>query len=119
MIAKQLSLPTHEREALAVFAQRLYAHCGGRVRSVILFGSKARGDSGPDSDVDVLVRLLDDDPHLQSDVRRLAARVSLEYGLLLSVRAVSRSQWERMTHYRSPLFRTLETEGIPLTLQPA
>ena len=59
-----------EREALDVFVERLYAHCGDRVRSVILFGSMARGDAGPDSDIDVLVALTNDDPRLRSQVRR-------------------------------------------------
>ncbi len=112
-------LTTGERLALNIFVRQLHARFGDRVSSVVLFGSKARGDSGPDSDVDVLVRLTDDDPQLQSEVRRLAARVSLEYDLLLSVRAVGRSQWERMARYRTPLFHALQSEGVPLTLQPA
>jgi predicted nucleotidyltransferase len=112
-------LAANERQALDIFVQRLYARFGNRVRSVVLFGSKARGGFGPDSDVDVLVRLSDGDSTLQWEVQCLAARVSLEYDLLLSVRAVSRSQWERMARYRSPLFHALEAEGIPLTPQPA
>lgn len=108
-------LATNERQALDAFVQRLYIHFGNRVRSVVLFGSKARGDSGPDSDVDVLVRLADDDSALRWEVQRLAARVSLEYDLLLSVRAVGRSQWECMTSYRSPLYLALQSEGISLS----
>jgi predicted nucleotidyltransferase len=68
---EQPSLTTSEREALEGFAQRLRLRFGDRVHSVILFGSKARGDSGPDSDIDVLVRLADDDPELRWDVHRL------------------------------------------------
>ena len=117
MITERTHLSPSEREALDVFIRRLFSRHGRLVRSVLLFGSKARGDSGPDSDVDVLVQLSDDDPCLQSEVRRLAARVSLEYDLLLSVRAVSHSQWERMARYRSPLYRALQTEGIDLMPQ--
>jgi len=112
-------LSTHEREALDVFVERLYAHCGDRVRLVVLFGSKARGDTGPDSDVDVLVALTNDDPRLRSQVRRLAARVSLEYDLLLSVHAVGRSRWNKLARYRFPLYQAIESEGIDLTPQTA
>ena len=112
-------LAANERRALETFVRRLHARFGGRVSSVVLFGSKARGDFGPDSDLDVLVRLTDDDSALRWEVQRLAARVSLEYDLLLSVRAVGRSQWERMARYRTPLFHALQSEGVPLTLQPA
>ena len=112
-------LSTREREALVVFVERLYAHCGDRVRLVVLFGSKARGDAHPDSDLDVLVALTDDDPRLRSQVRRLAARVSLEYDLLLSVHAVGRSRWDKLARYRFPLYQAIESEGIDLTPQPA
>ena len=103
-----------EREALDVFVERLYANCGDWVRLVVLFGSKARGDAGPDSDVDVLVALTNDDPRLRSQIRRLAARVSLEYDLLLSVQAVGRSQWDKLATYRFPLYQAIESEGIDL-----
>ena len=115
---KQEPLSTREQEALDVFVRRLYTCYGDRVRSAVLFGSKARGDAGPDSDVDLLVTLADDDPHLRSEVRRLAARVSLEYDLFLSVRAVGRSQWAELARYRFPLYQAVISEGIDLTRQP-
>ncbi|MGD2206098.1 MAG: nucleotidyltransferase domain-containing protein [Anaerolineae bacterium] len=112
------SLSPREREALDAFVQRLYSQHKEHVRSLVLFGSKARGDAGPDSDVDLLARLTNDDPYLRSTVRRLAARVSLEYDLLLSVQAVSWSRWDELSHYRFPLYRALESEGVELTPQP-
>ncbi len=112
---EQLSLTTNERNALEQFVQQLHRRFGERVQSVSLFGSKARGDFGPDSDIDLLVRLDDDDPDLRWEAQRLAARISLEYGLLLSVRAVSRSQWDRLARYHSPLYQALRSEGIFLT----
>ena len=114
-MSKENLLSSQEQEALDVFVQRLYAHHGDRVRSAVLFGSKARGDAGPDSDIDLLVTLADDDPHLRSQVRRLAARVSLEYDLLLSVRAASRSQWAELARYRFPLYQAIVSEGIDLS----
>lgn len=116
--SQPLLLP-HEQEALDRFVQELYRQYGAHVRSVVLFGSKARGEAGPDSDVDLLVTLNNDDPHLRSRIRRLAARISLEYDLLLSVQAVSRSRWERLVRYRFPLYQAVVSEGIPLTPQPA
>jgi predicted nucleotidyltransferase len=118
-MGEQSVLSTHEREALDVFVERLYAYCGDRVRLVVLFGSKARGDTSPDSDVDVLVALTNDDPRLRSQVRRLAARVSLEHDLLLSIQAVGRSRWDKLAHYRFPLYQAIESEGRELTPQPA
>ena len=108
-------LSRREQEAVDVFVRRLYDRYGDRVRSAVLFGSKARGDAGPESDIDLLVTLGDDDPQLRSSVRRLAARVSLEYELLLSVRAVSRSQWDQLSRYRFPLSRSMVSEGSDIS----
>jgi len=116
---KHSTLTTTERQALETLVQRLYMHHSDRIQSVTLFGSKARGDAGPDSDIDVIVVLTNDDPHLRSSVRRLAARVSLEYDLLISVRAVGRSHWYELSHYRFPIYRAIQAEGIPLTPEPA
>jgi len=109
------TLTETERRALETLVQRLYVHHGDRIQSVFLFGSKARGDAGPDSDIDVLVALTDDDPYLRSSVRRMAARVSLEYDLLISVRAVSRSHWHKLSRYRFPLYQAIQSEGIVLS----
>lgn len=99
--------------------ERLYAEYPGQVQSVLLFGSKARGDAGPESDIDVVVTLTNDDPNLRSAVRRLAARVSLEHDLLLSVQAVSRSRWKELVRYRFPLYEAIISEGLDLTPEPA
>ena len=116
---RQSPLTDNEQQALDLFVQRLYAHYGNHVQSVVLFGSKARGDAGLDSDLDVLVRLSDDDAELIWEVRRLAARVSLEYDLLLSARVIGRSHWEMLSRYRFPLYQAIQSEGIDLTPQPA
>ena len=113
------ALTDTERRALETLVRRLYVSYGSQIRSVVLFGSKARGDAGPDSDIDVLVVLSDDDPYLCSGVRRLAARVSLEYDLLFSVRAVGRSHWERLARYRFPIYQAIQSDGIDLTPGPA
>jgi len=87
---------------------------GDHVISVLIFGSKARGDARADSDIDVLAVLDNDDPRLRSQVRRTAARVSLEYDVLISIRAVSHSHWEEMSEYEYPLYKTIKAEGIRL-----
>ena len=41
--------------------ERLRDHYGARLHDIVLFGSRARGDQHPDSDVDLAVILADDD----------------------------------------------------------
>ena len=116
---KHSALTDTEHQALKTLARRLHTRYDDQIQLVVLFGSKARGDAGPDSDIDVLVVLTGDDPHLRSSVRRLAARVSLEYDLLISMFAVGRSHWETLSRYRFPIYQAIQAEGIPLTPEPA
>lgn len=116
---KLTALTDTERQALDTLVERLYARYHGQIQSVFLFGSKALGDAGPSSDIDVLVILTNDDPNLRSRVRRLAARVSLEYDLLISMRAVGQSHWEELSRYRFPIYEAIRSEGIPLKPEPA
>ena len=108
-------LTDNEQCALKVLVQRLYAHCKPHIQSVTLYGSKARGDANPDSDIDILVVLTNDDPHLRSQVRHLAARVSLEYDILISTFAVGRSHWDELSRYRFPIYQSIQADGIDLT----
>ncbi|OGV78229.1 MAG: hypothetical protein A3K19_04740 [Lentisphaerae bacterium RIFOXYB12_FULL_65_16] len=60
------------------FADAVRAHFGTRVRAVRLYGSAARGDWTPESDIDVLV-LLDE---LRTTDRQWLAQCALDLGLL-------------------------------------
>jgi len=118
-VNKHSTLTDTERQALETLVQRLYTRYEGQIQSVVLFGSKVRGDASPASGLDVLVVLTNDDPDLRPSVRRLAARVSLEHDLLISVRAVGRSRWEKLSRYRFPIYQAIQSEGVPLIPESA
>lgn len=108
-------LLTHEeRQAVEAFVTALRQQYPGRVQDVILFGSKARGDSHPDSDIDILVLVDDDDWRFSHAISRLAARISLNYDVLLGPRVIRQARWRR-----SLLYTTISSEGIPLTPEPS
>ena len=77
-------------DALAPVLQQLRAgfeaQYGDRLDRVLLYGSQARGDAGPESDVDVLVVLRGEvDPVAEiARTEYLVADVSLEHDLVLS-----------------------------------
>ena len=68
---------------------------GSRLRGMYLFGSYARGDEQPESDVDILVVLDRCDRYAQEVDRcsQLVGELSLRYGLSLSRVFVSEEEW--------------------------
>ena len=102
-------LTPQEREAVDAFVEALQRQYPDRIRDVILFGSKARGDSHPDSDIDLLILVDDDDWRFSHAISRIAARVSLKYDVLLGPRVIRQARWRR-----SVLYSTVSAEGISL-----
>jgi len=92
----KISLELPEQQALQEFLAYLEESIPNQVEYVALFGSKARGDSQQDSDIDVLVILSREDRELRREILKQAARFSLEFDVLLSPRVIGSERWEKM-----------------------
>lgn len=110
-----LLLLPNERQAVAKFLELLRERYPERVRQTVIFGSKARGDSHPWSDIDILVVADGDDWRFSHAISTIAARVSLEYDVLIGPRVIGQERWERMKQHRFGLYRNIVVEGISLT----
>jgi predicted nucleotidyltransferase len=112
-------LTPHELEAVNAFVTRLRKQYHDRISQAVLFGSKARGDSLPDSDLDILVIADSDEWRFQHAISDVASDVSLEYGILIGPRVIGQDRWDEMARDRFSLYENVVREGIPLTLEPA
>ena len=83
--------------------------------TAILYGSEARGDARPDSDIDVLVLLEGDkrDLHRESEVSGALYEVELATGVLVSPMIMLRSQWENRP-FKTPFYINVMNEGVAL-----
>jgi predicted nucleotidyltransferase len=112
-------LTAQERQAVEVFITCLHERFPGRIHQAIPFRSKARGDSQPWSDIDILAILDEKDWPTRQEINTLAARVSLEYDVLIGSRVIGQERWERMKQRRFSLYQNIVAEGIALTPTPA
>ncbi len=112
-------LAARERKAIQVFSHRLHEHFPGEILQIMLFGSKARGDSGPSSDIDILITVSEESWSLRGKISTLAADVSLEYDVLIGPRVVGQERWERMKEHSFGLYKNIVAEGILLAPVPA
>ena len=107
-------LAPHERDVLAEFLSRLREQFDDRIAHVWLFGSKARGDSDEESDVDLLIVDQDGDDTLREAVGEITYHLSLERGVLLCEHVVSSWRFAQMRARQEPLYRNVIREGVDL-----
>jgi predicted nucleotidyltransferase len=108
-------LESNEHLAVARFLDLLQHYHSERVQQTILFGSKARGDSRSESDIDILIVVDQEDWRLSHAISDLAADVSLEHDVLIGPRVIGQERWERMKQHRFGLYQNIAAEGIPLS----
>ena len=80
---------------------------------LVLFGSRARGDNEPDSDIEVLV-VLDGPVSRESEeyVRSCAWELSYENGVVIFPLVVARTEWEEGPTSASLLAVAVGKEGV-------
>ena len=107
-------LQPNEKAAISEYINRLMGHLDNCLVEVYLFGSKARGDFTPDSDLDLLVILEVDDWETKDQARFVAADIALEYDVLINTHILSQMRWEEMAHQQTTLWRAVQQDGVSL-----
>jgi len=99
------------QSVLAELHRRLEQLYGPRLIRLVLYGSQARGDAEPGSDIDVLVALrgLVDPGQEISKAGEVTASVSLAHDVVISCVFVSEEEFARE---QSPLLRNARREGV-------
>lgn len=106
-----MNAPT--RAVLSELRQRFADLYGDRLVQLVLYGSTARGEAEPGSDLDVLV-VLKGPVDAGREIERtgpLVADLSLAYDVVIA--CVFMDQ-QRFLHRQGPFLRNVRREGIPL-----
>lgn len=105
--------PDRLTQILAELRTGYEALYGDRLARLVLFGSQARGDAAPDSDIDVMV-VLRGPVNSSDEIRRTGpffSAVSLRNDVLVTPVYVSE---DRFRDENSPLLLNVRRDGVPV-----
>jgi uncharacterized protein len=100
-----------QKKLLQSLSRELTQLFGKKLDRVILFGSYARGEARPDSDLDILIVVREkcDYAALIHQTSELVARLSLENDVVISRAFISKEYFETE---RSPFTLNVQREGL-------
>jgi len=107
-----MALSTKEKSALKQFKAVLGQTLGDQLIELKLFGSKARGDDQPDSDVDVLVIVASDDWHISDTVYDIATDIFLQTDLCISPKVISKNIFDKLLKENTSFIRNISRDAI-------
>lgn len=79
-----------------------------------LFGSKARGTSGPGSDLDVMIELPESDAQIEAQIDNIIFKINLENDVFLSAVFFGTKELQEGPMTESPLYKVIREEGITI-----
>lgn len=101
-------------EAISELKRRLINRLGPETET-FLFGSVARGDYGPLSDIDILVLVPGEvNNSLEEEVFGLAYDVELEFNVVFGIVVYSKRFWNSKVASYMPLYINIKREGVAL-----
>ena len=111
-----MSAPSVRRQALAAFVTRVRNELPGNIVDLRLFGSEARGEATPESDIDVLVVVRPESARvgLENRIVDMAFDVNLEFGVYISPRVITPGILNHPVWRETASLSTVARDSIPL-----
>lgn len=99
------------QQALSSFLRALQKDFSSSLEQVILFGSFSQGTSSPESDIDLLVIISQEDFHIRRAIISLSADIFLQYGIDVSPKVLSLEDFERAQKNNNLFIKSVLSEG--------
>ena len=107
-----MALTTKEKSALKHFKAGLKQALGSQLIELKLFGSKARGDDQPGSDIDVLTIIESDDWHIRDTVYDVATDILLQMDVCISPKVISKNRFDRLCKEGTSFIHNVSRDAI-------
>ena len=81
-----------------------------KIKDIILFGSRARGDASPESDYDILVLVDEETKEAADKIFNMACEIGWKHNVVITVFVHDKSYYEGKKY--EPLFMNIRKEGV-------
>ena len=114
MTLETLTLTHEERIWLTAYQKALEAQFANLIKDLIIFGSKARGSSNEDSDLDVLVVIHEGDWETKKSVAEPGYMLAIGTEVVPSLIVLTAEEWIYHQDYEAPFWQTVTRDGISI-----
>jgi predicted nucleotidyltransferase len=105
-----------DREIILEFKRRLTSDIRNQVKTLIVFGSRARGEEREDSDLDIIALVTDKTPDIEKKLEDIAYTVMWDYDFkpIITLKVFAESQFNDASTRGFSFYKHVEKEGIPV-----
>ncbi len=107
-----MRLAENEGRALKKLQEELSAKFP--IIDIRLYGSKARGEGRPDSDLDVMIEIPAYDRTMVAMIDDIIYRINLEHDVFISALVFGKDELEEGPMSEAPIYKVIQREGVPL-----
>lgn len=107
-----MNLTQAEQRWLDAFRRELTKQFGELVEQVLIYGSKARGDATPESDLDVLLIVRDEAADRKREMRDIGYLLAADGAVVPSIMAYTVQEWESRRKSGSPFRKAVEKDKV-------
>ena len=101
-----------QAEMVVRLRDKVRSRLGKHLRRIVLFGSRARGDAGPDSDYDLLVVVDEVNRNVNDTIDEIAGEMLYQFGIVVSAFPTTEESVQARPY--SPLLMNIAKEGVPV-----
>jgi predicted nucleotidyltransferase len=107
-----LKLTPDEQTWLEAYRRVLDERFPGQVEKFIIFGSKARGDARPDSDLDILLVVREGDWHHKDTLAFAGYDLAIGTDAVPSIQIYTVEEWHQLRQRESVFQEVVERDGV-------